>query len=118
VRENEVLDVFLMVNLILIPIFSFTMPQQSAEISCEINSKIPLKQLNIVYQSVITSRIQYAVSAWGEFVAEWKPKTDSFLMRAIVPVFVEILCFTLLFAADKILFQQQQALSSLYSASS
>jgi hypothetical protein len=64
------------------------------------------KQLGIVFQALIISRIQYAISAWGGFVhSDWKRKIDAFLLRAHRSGLCTNLTFdTLLFAADQTLF--------------
>jgi hypothetical protein len=39
--------------------------------------------MGIVFQAIIISRIQCAISAWGGFVhSDWKPKIDTLLLRA------------------------------------
>jgi hypothetical protein len=42
------------------------------------------EQLCIVFQAIVVSRIQYAISAWGVFVhADWKRKIDNFFMACV-----------------------------------
>ena len=39
------------------------------------------KQMGIVFQAIIISRIQYAISAWGGFVhSDWKRKINALLI--------------------------------------
>jgi hypothetical protein len=68
---------------------------------------LPLKQLSIVFQALVISRIQYAVSAWGGFIlAVWKRKIDVFLLRAYRFGFCGDISFdSLLFSADQTLFK-------------
>jgi hypothetical protein len=64
------------------------------------------KQLGIVFQALIISRLQYAISAWGGFVhSDWRRKIDAFLLRAYRSGLCTNLTFdSLLFAADQALF--------------
>jgi hypothetical protein len=59
----------------------------------------------VVFQSLVTSRIQYAVSAWGGFISVvWKRKIDVFLLRAYRFDFCGYISFdSLLFSADQTL---------------
>jgi hypothetical protein len=68
---------------------------------------LPHEQLCIVFQAIIVSRIQYAISAWGGFVhADWKRKIDNFLWRAFQSGLCSDLTFdSLLFSADQVLFK-------------
>jgi hypothetical protein len=68
---------------------------------------LPLKQLSILFQALVISRIQYAVSAWVGFIlAVWKRKIDVFLLRAYHFGFCGDVSFdSLLFSADQTLFK-------------
>jgi hypothetical protein len=68
---------------------------------------LPHEQLCIVFQAIIVSRIQYAISAWGGFVhADWKRKIDYFFWRAFQSGLCSDLTFdSLLFSADQVLFK-------------
>ena len=67
----------------------------------------PPKQLNAVFQAIIISRIQYAISAWGSFIhGDWIHKIEAFLTRAHHSGLCQDATFnSLLFAADQTLFQ-------------
>jgi hypothetical protein len=65
---------------------------------------LPPKQMGIVFQAIIISRIQYAISAWGGFVhSDWKRKIDALLLRAYRSGLCTDLTFdSLLFAAGTV----------------
>ena len=67
---------------------------------------LPNKQLNIVFQAIIVSRVQYAVSAWGGFLtADLIQQIDAFFSRAHrIGLCDDISFASLLFAADQTLF--------------
>jgi hypothetical protein len=68
---------------------------------------LPSRQLGIVFQAIIVSRIQYAISAWGGFhTADLIQKIDAFFLRAHRCGFCNDVTFaSLLFAADQTLFK-------------
>jgi hypothetical protein len=72
---------------------------------------LPPKQLNIVYQTIITSRIQNAISAWGGFIkTDSKSKIDTFLLCSYRADFCRDNVFNfLLFAADQTLFRSMSS---------
>jgi hypothetical protein len=60
---------------------------------------LPPKKLTIVYQALITSRIQCAISAWGGFInTDWKRKIDAFLLRSYRAGYVEIMTLILYYS--------------------
>jgi hypothetical protein len=67
---------------------------------------LPHRQLCIVFQAIIVSRVQYAISAWGGFLtADFIQQIDAFFFRARQNGFCNDISFaSLLFAADQTLF--------------
>jgi hypothetical protein len=67
---------------------------------------LPAKQMGIVFQAIIISQFQYAISVWGGFVrSHWKRNIDALLLRAYRSGLCTDLTFDcLLIAADQILF--------------
>jgi hypothetical protein len=74
------------------------------EVTCK--QGLPHRQLSIVFQAIIVSRVQYAISAWGGFLtADFIQQIDAFFFRARQNGFCNDISFaSLLFAADQTLF--------------
>ena len=80
---------------------------------------LTLKHLNIVFQAIYVSRIQYALTAWGGFVlCNMKHKIDALFFQANYSGFCNAFSFDgLLFSADhtfyRAIYNSQHCLSSI-----